>query len=162
LIQIIDNDNSKPAYNAGFVIYRDYKNPDRIQHAQKLAKQCKLYFAVSAELPTHLANKLAGIHLPESNINAYNLLKYKYPKLKFSCAAHSIKTICRAQKLGIEHILYSPIFQTSSHPQAKPIGLLKFLKAEQITQSSLVALGGITKRNSKLLNNFASISFFKN
>jgi thiamine-phosphate pyrophosphorylase len=89
----------------------------------------------------------------------------------FSFSCHSFKSVLRMPKLEADMIFIAPIFATTSHPNAKTIGLRNLAKITVKTKSSnyflskIYALGGIDTQNIKSLqklkiSGFGAIDFF--
>lgn len=58
--------------------------------------------------------------------------------------AHDLREIGRANRLGAEAVLLSPVHPTRSHPGGKCLGRLKFLLLSQRARMPVIALGGMT------------------
>ncbi|MCC5661696.1 thiamine phosphate synthase [Nostoc sp. XA010] len=96
------------------------------------------------------------IKMPEAKSNS----------ILFGKSCHSLKSIKEAEDEGLDYVFFSPIFATSTHPEAKGIGLDMLTKACKSTQMRVFALGGINENNyQKCLDagasGVAAISMFK-
>jgi thiamine-phosphate pyrophosphorylase len=65
--------------------------------------------------------------------------------------AHGWKEIVAAERAGADAILLSPVFPTASHPDAKPLGPVRFRLMARMTDIPVIALGGMTRENAKRL-----------
>ena len=65
--------------------------------------------------------------------------------------AHSFREIGRANALGADTIVLSPVFATRSHPGTKPLGTLRALLLARRAQVPVIALGGMTRARFGLL-----------
>ncbi|MCR2832526.1 thiamine phosphate synthase [Qipengyuania sp. RS5-5] len=65
--------------------------------------------------------------------------------------AHDWKEIVAAERAGADAILLSPVFSTASHPDAKPLGPVRFRLLARKTQVPVIALGGMTHARAKRL-----------
>lgn len=65
--------------------------------------------------------------------------------------AHSLREIGRANAFGGDAIALSPVFSTRSHPGAKPLGAVRALLLARRSLVPVVALGGVTRANFRLL-----------
>jgi superfamily I DNA/RNA helicase len=72
------------------------------------------------------------------------------PKLMIGYSAHSLESALYAQEQGADFITLSPIFETSSHPEAKPLGLFYLQEVAKKVSIPIYALGGITWDRIKL------------
>jgi thiamine-phosphate pyrophosphorylase len=76
-------------------------------------------------------------------------------------SAHSLKEIKIKEKQGVKYIFLSSIFKKNNNF----LGLNKFKSLKNLTRSKIIALGGVNRKNLKLLNltnisGFAGINFF--
>ena len=60
--------------------------------------------------------------------------------------AHGLREIGRANRLGAEAVVLSPVFATRSHPGSKALGRLRFLLLARRARMPVIALGGMTAR----------------
>ena len=105
---------------------------------------------------------LDGTYIPSFN-KCFRHLNYTMKK-KFLIlgSAHNLKEIRHKEKQKINLIFLSSIFKKNKNY----LGINKFRLLSNLTKKKVVALGGITKKNKKLLNilnieYFAGISYFK-
>ena len=105
---------------------------------------------------------LNGVYLPSFN-KSYQHLLYSFKKnFEVIGSAHSIKEIKNKEFQKAKVIFLSSIFKKNKNY----LGLNKFKIIEKYSKSKIVALGGISQKNIKLLNlteasGFAGISFFQ-
>lgn len=59
--------------------------------------------------------------------------------------AHDLREIRRAERSGAHAILLSPLHATRSHPQAKPLGRIRFATLARASRLPVIALGGIDR-----------------
>jgi len=90
-----------------------------------------------------------GVHLPEKSFPP-SVVKKLFPDMIVGFSAHSLEGVLYAEKEGADFVTLSPIFKTSSHPGAKPIGLEALREASLRTRIPIYALGGITWERMKL------------
>jgi thiamine-phosphate pyrophosphorylase len=83
-----------------------------------------------------------GVHLPERGLPP-SAVKKIFPDLLVGFSAHSLESAKRAEKEGADFITLSPIFKTSSHPQAKPLGPGYIKKVSLEVSIPVYALGGV-------------------
>lgn len=58
-------------------------------------------------------------------------------------SCHNPEEILQAKKIGVDYILISPVAQTSSHPDANPLGWDKFAELAELAGCPVFALGGM-------------------
>ncbi len=123
-------------------------------------KGCKFYLSNNIKLALKL--NLDGAYIPSFNKDfrhlSYNLKK----KFRLLGSAHSFKEIRIKEKQRINSIFLSSIFKKNKNY----LGLYKFKLMKNYTNSKIVALGGIDKKNLRTLkltnvSAFSGISFFK-
>ena len=110
-----------------------------------------------------LAIKLGfdGAYIPSFNKNLQHLnyvLKRKFIVLG---SAHNIKEIRLKEKQKVSLIFISSIFKKNKNY----LGLYRFINLVKLTGTSIIALGGINRKNLKILSltkcvGFAGISYF--
>ena len=62
-------------------------------------------------------------------------------------SCHNAAELDRAQSLGLDYALLSPVLPTASHPGAAPLGWEKFAELVERTALPVYALGGMTQRH---------------
>ena len=62
-------------------------------------------------------------------------------------AAHSLIALQHARHLGADAALLAPVFATASHPDARPLGPLRFSAWAGESPVPVYALGGVTAAN---------------
>ena len=133
----------------------------------KLKKLCKkkdqkLYLANHAKLAINL--DLDGVYIPAFNKN-FHFNKYKFKKnFLILGSAHNISEIKKKEKQGVEVIFLSPLFKTKNYK--KCLEIIRFNSLSILTNTKIIALGGINKKNLKRLKmtntyGFSGISYFK-
>jgi thiamine-phosphate pyrophosphorylase len=68
-----------------------------------------------------------------------------------TASAHGLREIHRAERSGADLIFLSPVFATRSHPQARPLGTLRFASLARRSRVPLVALGGMNETRFRTL-----------
>lgn len=66
--------------------------------------------------------------------------------------AHDWTEIVAADRAGADAILLSPVFATRSHPEAKPLGRVRFRMLAQKAKAPIIALGGMTAAKAQRMN----------
>lgn len=119
----------------------------------------------------HMAQQIKseGFHVKEQHINNGITKLPNNKNLIRSISCHTRSSALKAQKLGYDFILYSPIFNTSTHTdyykKDHAIGTIKFSLQTKNLIIPIIALGGINKKNINRLKRlnikgFAAIDYY--
>ena len=106
---------------------------------------------------------LDGAYIPSFN-KKFSHLNYLYKKnFLLLGSAHNLKEIKIKEKQNVSEIFLSSIFKKNNNF----LGINKYNLLSKLTNKSIIALGGVSKENMKLIKltksrGFAGISFFKN
>lgn len=136
------------------VILRHYDAPDRRPLARRLAALCRarrVLLLVAADAGLAAGVRAAGVHLPEHRIGAAPGLRRRRPDWLITAAVHSAAALTRALRAGVDAALLSPVFATPSHPEARPLGVLRFAGLACRCALPVFALGGIGPRTARRL-----------
>ena len=137
------------------VVLRHYNSPHRKSLARMLRSICtqqRLLLIISDDLPLAKDVKADGLHLPEYRLMLSALetrLWHSTGQGILTGAVHSPKALWRAQQLGVDAVFLSPVFNSASHPNRSPLGLMRFTKLCGYTGIPAYALGGIDKISAK-------------
>ncbi len=71
------------------------------------------------------------------------------PAMLRLCTAHDLREIGSASRASA--ILLSPVFATTSHPDARPLGVQRFRALAARAQVPIIALGGMSARRARQL-----------
>jgi thiamine monophosphate synthase len=138
-------------------------------------KRSDLKVLIGKDLALAKKLKADGIHFSDFDKLPLQILNKKsFPKkfiLSFSC--HSEKSLLNIRKVNADMVFISPIFPTSSHNEAKTLGVRNLAKIttqnknRTYSRLPLFALGGLNKENLKLLQRlplqgFGAIDYFLN
>jgi len=148
------------------VIYRNYSSKliDQII-ILKIKRYCKkksIKFYLSNDIKLAIKLGLDGAYIPSFN-KKLDHLNYSYNKdFKIVGSAHNLKEIRIKELQGVEKIFLSSLFKENKNH----LGINKFKLLSALTKKRIVNLGGIHKKNIKLLNlfsdcEFAGISYFE-
>ncbi len=147
------------------IIYRNYSKKDKKKEILKLKSYCKkkcLKFLLSNDFKLSIKLDLDGVYLPSFN-NNINHLSYNLNKnFLIIGSAHNLNQIRIKEMQRVELIFLSSIFKKNKNY----LGLNKFKIISKLTKKKIIALGGISISNIKLLkltncSGFAGISYFK-
>ena len=156
----LENQSTKTA-----IIYRNYSKKLNKLEILKLRKFCnkkKLKLFLSNNFKLALKLNLNGAYIPSFN-NSFNHLNFSVKKdFLILGSAHNLKEIRIKELQKVDAIFLSSIFKKNNNY----LGLFRFLNLNYLTKKNTIALGGISKKNKKILNmislwGFAGISYFK-
>lgn len=135
---------------SGF-IYRHYHlgDPERWQRFQRLRR-----IARSREHLVILADSaLTAREWGADGI--YGTARSLYPRrrdLLQLATAHNLREIGEAERFGADAVLLSPVFSTRSHENGGSLGPARFRLLAQNSPVPVIALGGMTEDNARVLN----------
>ena len=147
------------------IIYRNYKKNYEISEIIFIKKYCKkknLKFIISNNVKLAVNLNLDGAYLPSFNKN-FDHLSYHFKKdFCLIGSAHNLQEIRIKEKQMVDKIFLSSIFKKNENY----LGINKFNLISKLTSKEVIALGGVSKENMKLINltkstGFSGISFFK-
>jgi thiamine-phosphate pyrophosphorylase len=165
-INNFDTNNIDQQDKQTVIIYRNY-NSNKIDTFKilKFKNYCKkkgLKFYLSNNIKFALKLGLDGAYIPSFNKH-FDHLSYAYKKnFKLIGSAHNLKEIKIKELQKVDKIFLSSLFKRNKNY----LGINKFKLLSNLTKKKIVVLGGISKKNGKLLkilNNFefAGISYFE-
>ena len=147
------------------IIYRNYQKSVDKKTINKIKNYCKKNnqkFFLSNDIKLSVNLNLDGAYIPSFN-KSFENLNYSYKK-KFEIigSAHNLKEIRIKEKQKVSKIFLSSLFKENRNF----LGLNRFKLLSTLTKKKIVALGGISKKNIKLLKildsyDFAGISYFE-
>jgi thiamine-phosphate pyrophosphorylase len=165
-INNFDTNNIDQQDKQTIIIYRNYNsNKIDIFKILKFKNYCKkkgLKFYLSNNIKFALKLGLDGAYIPSFNKH-FDHLSYTYKKnFKLVGSAHNLKEIKIKELQKVDKIFLSSLFKKNKNY----LGINKFKLLSKLTKKKIVVLGGISKKNSKILkilNNleFAGISYFE-
>ena len=158
--KILENQSTKTA-----IIYRNYAKKINKLEILKLREFCnkkKLRLFLSNNFKLALNLNLDGAYIPSFNKSFYHL-NYRLKKdFIIIGSAHNLREIRIKELQRVNAIFLSSIFKKNNNY----LGLFKFLNLNSLSKKNVIALGGISQKNKKILNminlwGFAGISYFK-
>lgn len=139
------------------VLLRHYSYPKRKELALSLRSLChrlSLKLIIADDLQMAIDVRADGLHLPEYRLKlpSNDILKWRRTnQVILTAATHSSHTAVKAGRLKVDAAFLSPIFRSASHPEAKPLGLMRFMRICNTTSFPIYALGGINDQSAKNL-----------
>lgn len=129
------------------VIYRHFGESRRREIAAQLAgvaRKNRLVLLIAAD--PELARQVGahGVHWPA------RMLPLRRRSGSFSletASAHDAHQLARAARAGVDAVILSSVFPSSSPSAGAPMGLMRFLAIARRAPSPVYALGGVTARN---------------
>ena len=165
-INNFDTNNIDQQNKQTIIIYRNYDlnkiDTLRILTLKNYCKKKNLKFYLSNNIKLAIKLRLDGAYIPSFN-KEFHHLNYSYiDNFKLVGSAHNLKEIKIKELQKVDKIFLSSLFKKNKNY----LGINKFKLLSNLTKKKIVVLGGISKKNSKLLkilNNFefAGISYFK-
>ena len=164
-ISNFDTNNIDQQDKQTIIIYRNYslKKIDKTT-ILKLRGYCKkkgLKFYLSNDIKLSIKLKLDGAYIPSFN-KKFDHLSYYYKKnFEIIGSAHNLKEIRLKELQKVNKIFLSSLFKKNKNF----LGINRFRHLSNLTKKNIVVLGGVSKKNLKLLKlvnckEFAGISFF--
>ena len=165
-INTFDTNNFKKQDRKTIIIYRNYtspkKNINEILKLKKFFKKKGNKFLLANDFKLALKLRLDGVYLPSFN-NTFNHLSYtKMKNFDVIGSAHNLKEIRIKELQKAKTIFISSLFKKNKNY----LGLNKFKILKNYTKNEVVALGGISKKNTKKIQllkitGIAGISYFR-
>tara|TARA_X000000368_G_scaffold368676_1_gene316770 strand:- start:622 stop:1149 length:528 start_codon:yes stop_codon:yes gene_type:complete len=147
------------------IIYRNYSkklNKKKILELKNYCKKKKIKFLISNNIKLAYKLNLDGAYIPSFNQNIRHL-NYSFKKdFIIIGSAHNIKQIRIKELQKVRAIFISSIFKKNKNF----LGINKFKNISKMSSKKIIALGGISTKNFKLIKilncyGFAGISYFK-
>jgi thiamine-phosphate pyrophosphorylase len=88
-------------------------------------------------------------------------------KLLHSAPVHNVREIAEVKRRSPDLVFLSPLFDTNSHPGARPLGPLMFQRlAKLVGPTRVIALGGMTRQRAmmhcpRMIHGWAAIDAFR-
>ena len=148
------------------IIYRNYsfKNNevDKILKIKDFCKKKKIKFYLSNNIKLALKLNLDGAYIPSFNKNLKHLSFTFKKNFELIGSAHNLRQIRIKENQLVKKIFLSSLFKKNKNY----LGIYKFNLIKNLTTKKIVALGGISKKNIKILKilncrEFAGITFFE-
>ena len=148
------------------IIYRNYKDRKRESQLIKIAKACKrnrYQLFVSNDIKLVHKVKADGIYIPSFN-KTKNFSNLEKRNIIILGSAHNQKEIHRKIIQNCKAIFLSPLFYVKK--SKKFLGLHKFNYLSYMNKTNIMALGGISENNTRMLKllytqGFGGIRLFK-
>jgi thiamine-phosphate pyrophosphorylase len=113
------------------------------------AAHCLLLVSDRADVA--LAADADGVHLGARSLPVVAARRVVGPGLLVGRSVHSLDEAGQAEEEGASYLLLGPVFPTSSHPGQPALGLPAYREAALRARIPVVAIGGITSDNVRLV-----------
>lgn len=163
-INALEKSNIDKQHKTTIIIYRNYKQKLDKKLILKIKNLCKKKgnkFILANDIKLAITLDLDGAYIPSFNKDKKHL-SYSYKKRFIILgSAHDIKEMRTKELQGVDTIFLSSLFKKNKNF----LGIKKFKLFSLLTKKKIIALGGISQKNLKLLNlvncsGFAGISYF--
>ena len=148
------------------IIYRNYTdskvNELLVLNLKKFCQKKNKKFYLSNNVKLAIKLDLDGVYLPSFNKSFCHLGYSLKKKFEIIGSAHNLKEIKNKELQKVNKIFLSSLFKKNKNY----LGINKFKLLSNLTKKKVVVLGGISKKNIKLINllknsEFAGISYFE-
>ena len=147
------------------IIYRNYKKEYKIKEIIELKNFCRkkgLKFLISNNVKLSIKLNLDGAYIPSFNHDYLHLSYFLKKNFMLLGSAHNLKEFRIKEKQKVSEIFLSSLFKKNNNY----LGINKFKIMSNYTNNSIIALGGISKQNIRLIKltratGFAGISYFR-
>ena len=165
-INNFDTNNIDQQDKQTVIIYRNYSSKKvsqlEILRFKNFCKKRGLRFYLSNNVKLAIKLRLDGAYIPSFNKKFNHLSCIHNNDFKIVGSAHNLKEIRIKELQNVDKIFLSSLFKKNRNY----LGINKFKLMSNLTKKKIVVLGGISKKNIKLLNllnksEFAGISYFE-
>ncbi|MDB9923287.1 thiamine phosphate synthase [Candidatus Pelagibacter sp.] len=158
-IKDFDTKNIKKQDKQTVIIFRNYsfKKIDEFQ-ILKIRNYCRKnrrIFILSNNIKLALKLDLDGVYIPSFNKSTGHLSYSLKKKFQILGSAHNLKEIKIKEKQKVNKIFISSLFKKNKNF----LGINKFKLLSKLTEKEVIALGGVSKKNIRLLKLINSFSF---
>ncbi|MHC4818523.1 MAG: thiamine phosphate synthase [Planctomycetota bacterium] len=116
-----------------------------------LTRQLNRLLLVSDRVDVALATAADGVHLGDRSLPPVAARRILRPGMLVGRSVHNLDEAGQAEGEGADYLFLGPLFKTRSHPTAKPLGLDAYREAVLRTKIPILAIGGITGENVRLV-----------
>jgi len=109
---------------------------------QQLCRQFGTRLLLNADPALVAGTDAHGVHLGSGRLRGLSVRPLSDDRI-VSASCHTLEDIRHAETLGLDFVVVSPVQQTASHPEARPLG---FAGLQQLTEQAALpvyALGGM-------------------
>jgi len=140
---------------ANIIQYRDKSYlPDREKIAERLVELCHEYDAVliiNDDLDLALATNADGVHLGRDDLDVKAAREKIGDKIIGVSCYNKLELALEAEQQGADYVAFGRFFPSVTKPGAVPAETSLLQEAKAMLSLPIVAIGGITTENAKLL-----------
>jgi thiamine-phosphate pyrophosphorylase len=104
-------------------------------------------FLINDRVDVALAVEADGVHCPENGFPPSDARRLLGTKKIIGASVHSVREAVRAEAEQADFIVFGPVFETASKPDAEAQGLEQLRKVAASVTIPVFAIGGITPTN---------------
>lgn len=123
-----------------------HRNPALVTRLLSICRTYDARLLLNSTPATAVYLNAHGVHL-----NSPRLLQLSHRPLDqhfwVSASCHNSSELMHACRIGVDFIVLSPVQETTSHPEAKPLGWEKFSQLVELSSIPVYALGGMLPRH---------------
>ena len=134
------------------VVLRTFGRHEVEALAPPLAALCRhrrLVLLVGRDAALAKAIGADGVHLPERELSALPRLRARYPRWRFTAAAHSPTALRAATFAGADAAFLSPVLPSESPSAGPAIGVLRAQRWVSGSRLPVYALGGVDEETAR-------------
>jgi thiamine-phosphate pyrophosphorylase len=158
-IKDFDTKNIKKQDKQTVIIFRNYsfKKIDEFQilKIRNYCRKSRRIFILSNNIKLALKLDLDGVYIPSFNKSTEHLSYSLKKNFQILGSAHNLKEIKIKEKQKVNKIFISSLFKKNKNF----LGINKFKLLSKLTEKEVIALGGVSKKNIRLLKLINSFSF---
>lgn len=141
------------------VIFRHFGASDKYSRATLLSDLCRQEqrpFLIAADPDLAAAVGATGVHWPESRLTSARKWRARF-ELQ-TASAHSRAAVLRAERMGMNAVLCSTVFQSNSPSAGRPMGVTKFRLFVGRASLPIYGLGGVCSNTADRIASFSGLS----
>ena len=158
-IKDFDTKNIKKQDKQTVIIFRNYssKKIDEFQilKIRNYCRKSRRIFILSNNIKLAIKLDLNGVYIPSFNKSTKHLSYSLKKNFQILGSAHNLKEIKIKEKQKVNKIFISSLFKKNKNF----LGINKFKLLSKLTEKEVIALGGVSKKNIRLLKLINSFSF---
>jgi thiamine-phosphate diphosphorylase len=113
------------------------------RQATELVSSSPVPVIVSSRCDVALASGAAGVNLPERDIAVADARSMLGERL-VGRSVHSLEGALAAERDGADFVIFGPVWESASHPDAAPAGLDALGEVARAVRIPVIAIGGVT------------------
>lgn len=132
------------------VIVRDQNMARQSETIHRISSICRNNGIILMASLSHPPKRLVcdGVHIPEKSLIHWKKTDiYRLQPKIITSSAHSLRSIGRATKFGVDACLLSPVFATKSHRNNNFLGMPRFTSLCHSAKVPIIGLGGISSNH---------------